>query len=87
MAIKDERFKRKLDVSFFVLSKKFKGLDRARLEEETEKALALSIGPDTDSKVSSMDDEEIIPVLNDAVEIARKNYVMTLPRKRGKAPS
>jgi hypothetical protein len=80
----DDRITRKLDVSFFVLNKKFKGLKRDRLEEEVEKGLRELLGADAMEKTPKMPDDDFIPVLNDAVELARKNYVMTLPRKRGK---
>ncbi|MFH0961557.1 MAG: hypothetical protein V1820_02640 [archaeon] len=80
----DERMGRKIEVAFFVLSKKFKGLEKARFISEIEAVLASSLGPDAEKKIQGMDDETLIPILNDAVESARKSYVMTLPRKRGK---
>lgn len=75
----DERIGRKIEVAFFVLKKKFKGLERARFDSEVRAALAAAAPGET----SKMEDDELIPVLNDAVESVRKSYVMTLPRKRG----
>ncbi len=77
-----DRIARKLEVSFFVLNKKFKGLSRERLESEVKAHLATLLGPGWEGKARDLPDDDFVPVLNDAVEMARKSYVMTLPSKK-----
>jgi hypothetical protein len=82
--MEEDRVARKVDVSFFVLKKRYMRLNRAKLESEVRLHLSKLLAPDSEGKLSSLSDEEFIPILNEAVELERKSYGETLPPKKRK---
>ncbi len=77
----DERVNRKVEVSRFVLKKKFKGFDEKTFAANVEAALLKKTGED---EIKKMADEELAEILQGIVAEETRKTAATLPLKKGK---